>query len=68
MHTNLCVILAHPPSMMPFLSALKRSILDHCDDRLLILRIFFALAHTMLKALYAIRTIGVRGGSIPSSI
>ena len=49
-------------------SASKRSILDRSIDISLNFRVFFALAHTMLKALYAIRTIGVRGGSIPNSI
>jgi hypothetical protein len=45
----------------------RRSILEHTIRNLLFIKTIFALAHTMLKALYAIRTIDVRGGSIPNS-
>jgi hypothetical protein len=45
----------------------RRSILEHAIRNILFIKIIFALAHTMLKALYAIRTIDVRGGSIPNS-
>jgi hypothetical protein len=43
------------------------AILEQDTNNNLILNNFFALAHPMLKLSYAIRTIDVRGGSIPNS-
>src|SRR5690554_6526959 len=55
------------PGSSHYFGARYCAILEQAITNKLIVYKFFAYAHTMLKLSYAIRTIDVRGGSIPNS-